>query len=288
MQLGALARHWLLYDLAELGDLDDAHRRVRELTRLADELQQPLHRHSALAWRGVLEGLAGRFDNAEQLARDSVRLAHGAGAPDAQGHFTAQLVAIRREQGRLGELLSQIGPLARGEAHPEAWRAILPLAYLDAGDESRARAAFERAVGSETRLPTMLWLTATTWLCEAATELGGSPRAGTPTPSLYPLATGSCSGASPGTAGPCDAYSGERQRSRADATRRAGSSRRRWRATPNWKPRRSCARTRCDYGEFLWRREQTYPRARRLLRDAASAAQRLGMTRLAARAARHG
>ena len=105
-ELGALTRHWLLYDLAELGELDQRARRHAELERLAAELQQPLYRHAALAWRGVWAGLAGRFDEAEQLARDSVRLAEGAGAPgraDALHRATGR--PIRREQGRLDELL---------------------------------------------------------------------------------------------------------------------------------------------------------------------------------------
>src|SRR3954447_4422851 len=140
-ELGALARHWLLYDLAELGDLDEARRRQAELERLAGQLQQPLYRHSALAWRAVLTGVAGRFEEAERLARESFQLAEAAGASDAQMHFTAQLVGIRREQGRLDELLPAIERFAHGNAQAAAWRSILPLAHLDAGDRARARAA---------------------------------------------------------------------------------------------------------------------------------------------------
>ena len=145
-ELGALTRHWLLYDLAELGELDHARARHAELERVAAELQQPLYRHAALAWRGVWAGLAGRFDEAERLARDSVRLAERAGAPDARTHFTAQLVAVRREQGRLDELLPNIERLARGDSHAAAWRSLQPLAHLDAGDRARASAAYDYAV----------------------------------------------------------------------------------------------------------------------------------------------
>src|SRR5215207_3077186 len=83
-ELGALGRHWLLYDLAEAGELEEAQRRHAELELLADELHQPLYRHSSLSWRCVWAGLAGRFDEAERIARESVRLAEHAGAPDAQ------------------------------------------------------------------------------------------------------------------------------------------------------------------------------------------------------------
>ena len=170
-ELGALARHWLLYDLAELGELAEARQRCDELQRSAAELQQPLYRHSALAWRGVLTGLAGRFDDAERLARRAVRLAERAGDPHAQMHFTAQLVAIRREQGRLNELLPVIERFARGDYDAAAWRSILPLAYLDAGDRDRAREVYDQAFADRTGTPRLLWLTATGSLCEAACEL---------------------------------------------------------------------------------------------------------------------
>jgi hypothetical protein len=46
------------------------------------------------------------------------------------------------------------------------------------------------------------------------------------------------------------------------------------------------ARSRCDYGEFLVRTGANAPRGRRLLREAAGTARRLGMSGVAARAAR--
>ena len=58
-------------------------------------------------------------------------------SPDAQAHFTAQLLALRREQGRLHELLPEIERLAGEEPSAFAWRSILPLAYLDAGTGRR-------------------------------------------------------------------------------------------------------------------------------------------------------
>src|SRR3954465_13160559 len=90
-ELAALARHWLVYDLAELGDLEGTRHHHAELERIAQELQQPLYRHSTLAWRGVWAALEGRLEQAERIAHTSVRLAEQAGAPDARATFTAQL-----------------------------------------------------------------------------------------------------------------------------------------------------------------------------------------------------
>jgi tetratricopeptide (TPR) repeat protein len=286
-ELGALGRHWLLYDLAELGDLAETRRRHAELDALAGELQQPLYRHSSLAWRCVWAGLSGRFEEAERIARESVRLAEHADAPDARAHFTAQLVALRREQGRLDELLPEIERLAGAEPAAAAWRSILPLAYLDAGRRAHALAAYESALGGGVAaMPrTMLWLTAMGSLAEAAAALGDAGGAAQLYDELEPYADRFVQWSFTGNAGSVQrvlgrtaALAGRPDRARAHfeaaLARHAGVG-----AVP------LLARTRCDYGEFLLGGVRAdRPRARRLLRDAALTARRLGMAGIAARA----
>jgi len=286
-ELAALARHWLLYDLAEMGDMEEARRRHAELEHVAGELQQPLYRHSSLAWRCVWAALAGRFEEAERIARESVRLAEHAGAPEAQAHFTAQLVALRREQGRLHELLPEIERLAGDEPAASAWRSILPLAYLDAGERTHARAAYDRALGGEVAtIPrTMLWLTAVGSLAEAAAQLGDPDGGAQLYAELEPYADRLVQWSFTGNAGSVHrllgrtaAVAGRHDDARAHfeaaLSRHAALG-----AAP------LLARTRCDYGEFLLRgTRMERGRARRLLRDAGVAARRLGMAGIAARA----
>ena len=286
-ELSALGRHWLLYDLAEAGELEEARRRHAELDLLAEELQQPLYRHSSLAWRCVWHALAGRFEEAERIARESVRLAENAGAPDAHAHFTAQLVAVRREQGRLHELLPELEHLAGAEPAASAWRSILPLAYLDAGDRTQAQGAYDRAIGGgiATIPRTMLWLTAIGSLAEAAAELGDSDGGAQLYAELEPYADRLVQWSFTGNAGSVyrllartAAVAGRRDRARAHfeaAVRRH--------AALGAEP--LLARTRCDYGEFLLQGAHAERlRARRLLREAGEAARRLGMAGIAARA----
>ena len=289
LELGALGRHWLLYDLAEMGDLDEARQRQAELDQLAQELQQPLYRHSSLTWRCVWSGLAGRFEEAERLARESVRLAECAQAPDAQAHFTAQLVALRREQGRLGELVPEIERLAGDQPAAAAWRGILPLAYLDANDSARAQAAYERALGSGVPgLPrTMLWLTTIGSLAEAAAQLDDPDHAAQLYAELEPYADRLVQWSFTGNAGSVHRLLGrtaatagwnDRARGHFDAALRRHSE---LDATP------LLARTRCDYGEFLLRGSRAdRPTARRYLRQAGLAARSLGMAGVATRAER--
>jgi hypothetical protein len=128
-----------------------------------------------MAWRGVWPPLGGRDDEVERLAREGLRLAERAGAPDAHRVFTAQLLVTRREQGRLGELVADIELFAADGARVVPWPAILPLAYLGAGDVDRARAALAVALAAD-------WsglhrLTATAWLAEAAASLADATAA---------------------------------------------------------------------------------------------------------------
>ena len=287
LELGALGRHWLLYDLAEMGDLDEARRRQAELDLLAQDLQQPLYRHSSLTWHCVWAGLAGRFEEAERIAHESVRLAEHAEAPDAQAHFTAQLVALRREQGRLHELLPEIERLAGDEPAAAAWRGILPLAYLDAGDPTHARAAFERALGgSLSTLPrTMLWLTAMGSLTEAAAQLDDPNKGEQLYAELEPYADRLVQWSFTGNAGSVHRLLGraaatagweDRARTHFEAALRRHTE---LGAAP------LLARTRCDYAEFLLHGTRGQrPTARRHLREARRTARRLGMVGVATRA----
>ena len=280
LEMGALGRHWLLYDLAELGELKEARRRQAELDQIADELQQPLYRHSSLAWRCVWAGLAGRFEEAERIARESLRLAEHAGASDAQAHFTAQLVALRREQGRLRELLPEIERLADTEPAASAWCSLLPLAYLEAGDRAGAEAAYESALGGgvATAPRSLFWLTAMGSLAEAAAQLGDPDGGAQLYTELEPYAdrliqwsfTGN-GGSVHRVLGRTAAVAGWHDRALAHFEAAIGRH-----AALGAAP--LLARTRCDYGEFLLHRTRAEPdRAHRLLRQASLTARRLGM-----------
>ena len=169
-ELAALARHWLVYDLVEAGELDHARAVHEELGALAQELGQPLYRHAALAWRGVWAELGGRYDEAERLAREGLRLAERARAPNAHQAFTAQLLLMRRDQGRIEELLPDIELFVAEDSRVLAWPAFLPLGYLEAGDAEKARAALGAAIQFD--YAGLHRLTAMSWLAEAAVRLG--------------------------------------------------------------------------------------------------------------------
>ena len=158
----ALGRHWLLYDLAELGELDEAwrrHSRARAACRGAPAAALPalVARRGGACWRGW---------RADSMRPSGSRATpslwpNGRGRRRRAAHFTPSSSALRREQGRLRRVLPEIERLAGDEPAAAAWRGILPLAYLDAGDRVRAqrrvRASARRAGCRAVRGPCSGW-----------------------------------------------------------------------------------------------------------------------------------
>ena len=161
-------------------------------------------------WPGAAcwAALAGRFDEAERLAARLRRLAERRRAPDARTHFTAQLVALRREQGRLDELLPEIERLAGDEPTAAAWRSSCR-SPISTPATARARGRLRAALADGATMPrTMLWLTATALAGRgrrASSATPTAPRGCTPSSSRY--ADRLSSGASPATPAPCTACS---------------------------------------------------------------------------------
>jgi tetratricopeptide (TPR) repeat protein len=285
-ELVALALHWRIYDLMELGDVEEAARSYERLHALAHELHQPLYSHATLAWRGVAAQLDGHFDEAERIARESLRIAEAAGAPEARAFFLTQLFAVRREQGRLAELVDPLERLSR-LAGPVgvSWRSTLPFILVEAEEPERARAAYAAVAGDDfAALPTSLFrLTGLICLAEACAALGDAAGAASLHARLEPHAdrlvqTGfsGCWGSVRRFLGLLAATAGRPDQARAHFE--AALARHRELEAPGL-----VARTQCDLGELLLAQGER-DAGRSLLAAAGAAAAELGMAGIAARA----
>ena len=178
-ELRALGLHWRIYDLLEASDVAGAREAHRALARVAGELRQPLYRHFAVGWEVVWAQMAGRVSESEERAREAFELGKQAQARDAQTVYAIQLVALRRREDRLSDQVATI--TAAIEQHPSliAWRAVLPLAHLAAGNVPAAIAEFEELADREfAAVPQdMFWFTAMCVLAETSALLGDRPRA---------------------------------------------------------------------------------------------------------------
>ena len=184
-ELEALGHHWRIYDLLEAADVDGARRAHGALTTLAAELRQPLYQHFAVGWEVVWAQMAGRVGDAERLAREGFELGMRAQARDAGMIYAAQTLVLRRLDDGLSEYISTIERYVDANPVLVAWRAILPLAHLMAGDVEAGVGEFRRLARDEfAAVPRdMFWFTAIALLAEACSLIGDTEQA----PVLYRL-----------------------------------------------------------------------------------------------------
>lgn len=183
------AHHARIYDLLELGDAQGAQRHHDELKRLAAELGQPVYRHFAWAWSAMWAQTEGRLADAERIGQELFELQARLGFRDAESVLAARLFAIRRDQGRLGELLPAVDVFVAQFPQFAAWRAALPLVCVEAGDDERARRELHQVAAGLGAVPRdFFWLTAVGVVGEAAAALGDAPIAARVYAMLEPFA----------------------------------------------------------------------------------------------------
>jgi DNA-binding SARP family transcriptional activator/tetratricopeptide (TPR) repeat protein len=288
LELGVQGRHWRIYDLFELGDADAAIEEHGRLSALAAELRQPLLRSLALCWQAAREQMAGNWEEAERLSDEALVLGHRAHAADADSLHSAQALVRSRDTGRLPELLERVQGVADRYRTIATWPASVACAHLAAGDEERARAMFAALTADRLeRVPrNIYWLSTVAFLCEACAALPDHPELDLLEAELAPYATrtvqissAACLGSAAHFLGVLAAAAGRHDA--ADAHFVAAADRNRALGALT-----ALARTECEHGATLLARNGPGDGARAavLLGSAEAAAQRLGMTAVAARA----
>jgi len=133
------AHTWRAVTATQAGDVAEADRCLAVSRELADRLQQPRLQFvlgTQESWRAQL---AGRLEHAERLADGALALGSHAGEPDAVSLNIAQIMAIRWQEGRLGELADVLDQIAEGVPAVAVFAAMSALASLEAGRHDEAR-----------------------------------------------------------------------------------------------------------------------------------------------------
>jgi signal transduction histidine kinase/tetratricopeptide (TPR) repeat protein len=178
------ARVWRITDLVELGQFAEAEADIELHARLAERHRHPPALWRAAVFRAMRATLRGRFEEAERLATRALEMGQRIKEPNAINVFGAQMLALRREQGRIAELEAVHRNFL--EQHPDhpGWRCALALIYAESGREENARAELERVF---TRVaesqPDPFWLLAVATLSDVCAFAGDATRA----PRLYEL-----------------------------------------------------------------------------------------------------
>ncbi|MGX7826405.1 ATP-binding protein [Actinokineospora sp. 24-640] len=123
----------------EAGLLAESDARVAEELRIAADIGEPYLRWvAALSEAGRLQAAA-RLAEAEAAAEAALRLGTDAGEPDAVLAYGAQLMGLRRQQGRAGELLPALSGMVDYSDYD--MRPAIALIHTEDDDLDAARAA---------------------------------------------------------------------------------------------------------------------------------------------------
>lgn len=148
-----------------------------ELARLGRRMATPGHRWTVAYNAAVVHQLEGDLDAAEAAAAEA--LAEEGIAPSRRlAIYGVQLVALRRDQGRLAELADDVARLVREQPEVRGWRAVALATAAAAGDRDRVAADHDRlAADDHAGLPDDYTRSAAALLVvEAATTIGDRER----------------------------------------------------------------------------------------------------------------
>jgi class 3 adenylate cyclase/tetratricopeptide (TPR) repeat protein len=140
-------RGWALFRGAiaalESGNVDATDTCLALLETLNTELRQPAVRWFTSLFQVPRLCAAGRLEEAERAAAASLAVGEALQRPEGEAFHAIHMVIIRFEQGRLPELESELRRMAEWFPLHFTYRAMLAVAYWEAGQEGRARTAFD-------------------------------------------------------------------------------------------------------------------------------------------------
>jgi eukaryotic-like serine/threonine-protein kinase len=141
-EMAFLACHARLHDFLELCDVGGVDAELEAMAQIADRIRQPFYQWHIASMRAMRATLDGRLDEAERLGRSTLDAGLRPNEHMTYMYEHALMVAIRWQQGRLGELQQTVR--AHGDRYPSVarWRNALVAAEL--AEERTARAEIER------------------------------------------------------------------------------------------------------------------------------------------------
>ncbi len=173
IELQAEAMEWRISALIALGDLESARQELAEVYEMASRVGQPFIIHVAQHYRSTIALSDGRLAEAEETAERSFEWGRLLTGRDPTATYGVQMFGIRREQGRLAELAPVVRILAASKDQGGAWGPGLAVVLAELGmhDEARRELARVRRKGL-IELRTGLWLASLVYLADAVALVG--------------------------------------------------------------------------------------------------------------------
>ena len=160
--------------LREAGRYDEIAPLLAEMARIPADLGQPVLSWYVAFHTSCLAHVAGRLDDAETIALDALQIGNDTGQPEALMVFAATLLNIRRDQGRLAEVVDLVAQQVEEWPGIPGFRAALALSYWELGRPDDARPHFDVLAANGFRdFPyDMAWSSGMTLLAEVCAGLG--------------------------------------------------------------------------------------------------------------------
>ncbi len=177
---GCNALFHLIDACIQAADIDEVDQRIAELTTLAHSTALPLHLwqlHMAMSFRILLSGDCVLAEAEADIARD---VGTAGGHAEAMLAYGAQLLEIRRHQGRLGEIVDFLAAVERDDAAAIGFRQLVGAIYAEVGrlDDARAFLEVDLATGFTDIARDQAWLTIVGCCATTATALQSAEACG--------------------------------------------------------------------------------------------------------------
>lgn len=179
LEMALQAHRFHLIDSLEAADSNAVNIDLGACADIAERLRQPYYTWYVSAFRALRAFLNGAFEESEQFSQEALRVGQQARSDNVTQAFGAQMLALRREQGRIGE----VEPVLRGlvERYPAVpgWRCGFAYVLSELGREDEARAQLERLAKDDFAIVPRdaFWLVAMTGIAETCAFLGDVRRA---------------------------------------------------------------------------------------------------------------
>jgi DNA-binding CsgD family transcriptional regulator len=178
---GAYATANIVRALIELGRLEEAAEVLQQHKATADRGRFLVFQFMGHVYDAVLALAGGRFDDAERAAEQARVVGESSDTVPDAGVYGLQMFAIRREQGRLAEVLPVMRALNARNEDPGVWRPGLTALYAELGmlDEARRELDLLAPNGFAAVPRDSVWPACLTFLAEACIACGAVQHAGT-------------------------------------------------------------------------------------------------------------
>lgn len=178
-EMALQAHRFRLVDALEIGDIDQVDADQAACEALGERLRQPYYTWYVLAFRALRAFLDGRFDESERLSQEALAVGQRAQTSNVSQMYGAQMLALRREQGRSAEVEPMLQGLVAQFPTVPSWRCGLAYVLNELDRRDDARAQFEILAADEfSGIPRdAFWLVAMLGTIEVCVSLADRERA---------------------------------------------------------------------------------------------------------------